>query len=166
VGHGIVADEQSDRAPGSKCNGIDHRPDLIAHLPTCGFIAGQSGFARAVPIHIDRTGSADTIRNAAHGQSRFSWVFRAVMTAATATRRRPRTTAPDFGKRIDQRHVNRRRNFLLGISGFACKLQSGFAHVLLACVVLPSADEVFLRNIVTGKLFASGKTNLLSKSAC
>src|ERR1700682_3640442 len=109
----------------------------------------------------------DTIRNAAHGQSRFSWVFRAVMTAATATGRRPRTKAPDFGKA--NRSARRKSTTKSSARDLWFRLQaaSGFAHVLLACVVLPSADEVFLReHRYREVVFRPEKPNLLSKSAC
>ena len=66
VSYGIITAQQNDRAPDSKCYGIDHRPDLIAHFPARGFIGGQDEFARLVPVRIERAGSSahDKKRNA------------------------------------------------------------------------------------------------------
>ena len=134
------------RAPDAERERIEHRADLVADLPVRASAVGQARLALLIPVHVERADGAghDQKRDARPEQT--LPVFTAVMTAAIAAQSAPANIgAGILEQRIDQRRVNRRRHSSDRMLRFDRPSCIERARVLFRRVVLPVADEVFLR---------------------
>ena len=162
MGHGVVADQQSGGAPYADRSGLDHRADLIALLPPRSFIGGQGRFARLVPLQVERAdGAGHDEKRDTRPDQRFSGLQRGHGRRDGAEDDTRKQRSGSFEQRIDQRRVKVRRYLLIGFSCSICKLHFGRARVLFRCVLLPVADEVFLReHRYRDVVFRSAKTKI------
>ncbi|WP_334380156.1 MULTISPECIES: hypothetical protein [unclassified Bradyrhizobium] len=147
MGDGIVAAQHGDGAPYADCSGLDNRPDLISFFPPLSFIGRQVRFARLVALQIespDRTSQQQ--KPDAHPDQIFAGLQRRQARRDGQEEDADVHRTLSFEQRIDQRRRNLRRYLsLIWLSALICELHRGCTGVLVGCVVLPSGDEVFLR---------------------
>jgi len=58
MGYSIIAADDRHRAPQPERDSIDHRADLISHLPARRFTGGQCGSVAVVAVHVEGASGA------------------------------------------------------------------------------------------------------------
>ena len=87
-----------DEAPYADRGGLEHRADLIAHLPLRGLIGVRADLRAWYRRKSNARTAPATMRSATQAQIRSSPVFSAVMAAATATKTMPVSNGAEFSK--------------------------------------------------------------------
>ncbi len=146
MGGGIVGPQQDSDGPNADRDPVGDCTPLVPLFPNRGFVHRQLRFPLLVAIHLKRA------RQAHDHEERHAEPAHEVAGDACnhGTRDRGTQRAEDHRhgvdeQRIHHRRVNRRRHLLLiEVSGRICKLHRVGARPV-RCVVLPIADEAFLR---------------------
>ncbi len=146
MGDRIVIAENGYETPDAKHGRIGHRADGVARLPVLCLIKRKCRLAPFVFAHLKGTEGADPDDQSSAGPKQDVAGLERGHEGGSGSRYRSDEHWPKvLTHRVDQRRVDQRRMLLQTASLFLIdQLHRGCTRVLLGCLLLPAADEVFL----------------------